>query len=82
VAGRLGRTPDDVIADYATDLADQLGGDPARLYAAARLACIAAAEEVAHPGRWRSSIRAVELCQRAAAMAESAHEDQRPGFRR
>jgi hypothetical protein len=62
-------TRDQVITDYAADLLDQLGADPARLYAAARAACIAAADEVAHPGRWRPALRAVELCQRAAVLA-------------
>lgn len=71
-APRMGRTAAEVIDDYATDVGDQLGGDPARLYAAARQACIEAAEHVAHPGQWRSALRTVELCQRAAAMAESA----------
>jgi hypothetical protein len=69
---RIGRTPAEVFDDYATDVGDQLGGDRDRLLAAARAACIAAAEEVGYPGRWRSAIRAVELCQRAAAMAEAA----------
>ena len=60
-APRSGQTADDVIAGYATDLLDQLGAGPDRMYAAARAACIAAADEVAHPGRWRPALRAVEL---------------------
>lgn len=66
-----GRTAAEVFDDYATDVADQLGGDPARLYAAARQACIEAAERVAYPGQWRSSLRAVELCRRAAEMVST-----------
>jgi len=71
-APRTGRTAEQVVDDYATDLADQLDGDRGRLYAAARQACIAAAEEVAYPGRCRSALRAVQLCQRAAAVAQPA----------
>ncbi len=69
-AHRLGRTPEDIITDYAADVLDQIGGDRARLYAAARAACIKAADSVADPGRWRSALRAVDLCQRAALLAE------------
>ena len=65
-----GRSPDEVMSDYAADVFRELGGDPDRLYAAARLACIKAAEVVAYPGRWRTSLRAVELCQRAALLAQ------------
>jgi hypothetical protein len=60
---------EEIVTDYAADLLDQLGGGPDRMYAAARAACIAAADEVAHPGRWRPALRAVELCQRAAVLA-------------
>jgi len=67
-----GQTAADVVDGYATDLLDQIGADPERLYAAARAACIEAAEEVAHPGRWRPAIRAVDLCQRAVVLATAA----------
>jgi hypothetical protein len=65
-----GRTAAEVFDDFATDVADQLGGDRDRLLAAARQACIEAAEHVAYPGQWRSSLRAVELCQRAAELVQ------------
>jgi hypothetical protein len=48
-------TREEIITAYAADLLDQLA-DPARLYAAARAACIAAADEVAHLGRWRPAL--------------------------
>lgn len=67
---RIGRGAAELADDYATDLCDQLGGDTARLFAAAREACIAAVAHVEYPGAWRSSLLAVELCQRAAQMAE------------
>lgn len=59
-----------VVDDYAIDLLDQPGGNRERLLVAARAACIAAADEVDNPGRWRPAIRAVELCQRAAELIE------------
>jgi hypothetical protein len=59
-----------VVDSYAIDLLDQLSGDYERLLAAARAACIVAADEVGSPGRWRPAIRAVELCQRAAELIE------------
>ena len=74
-------TREDVITDYAADLLDQLGAGPNRLYAAARTACFAAADEVAHPGRWRPALRAVELSQRAAVMAEQGAAPGRQGSR-
>uniref|UniRef100_UPI003F498D7B hypothetical protein n=1 Tax=Sphaerisporangium sp. CA-236357 TaxID=3240030 RepID=UPI003F498D7B len=61
---------DEVYQSFAGDLYTELEGDRDRLYAAARQACIAAAEEVAAPDRWRVGLCAVELCQRAARMAE------------
>ena len=62
-------TPDEILTDYAADLLRETGADRARLYAAAREVCISAADEVAYPALWRQSMRAVELCQRAAVMA-------------
>ena len=50
-----------VVDSYAIDLLDQLAGDRERLLAAARAACIAAADEVGSPGRWRPAIRAVPV---------------------
>jgi hypothetical protein len=70
--GIPGRTPADVLDNYATDLLDQLNGSPERVLAAARAACISAAEQVANPDRWRPAIRAVELCRRAAELADAA----------
>ena len=70
--GISGRTPADVLDDYATDLLDQPNGSPERALAAAPAACISAAEQVANPGRWRPATRAVELCRRAAELADAA----------
>jgi hypothetical protein len=55
---------------YAADLLDQMPGDRERLLAAAGAACIAAAQKVGGPGRWRPVIRAVELCRRSAGLIE------------
>jgi hypothetical protein len=68
-APRAGRTVADIVEGYAIDLLDQLDGSVPRALSAARAACLAAASEVAHPGRWRSAMRAVELCRRAAGVA-------------
>ena len=59
-----------VVDSYAIYLLDQLAGDRERLLAAARASCIAAADHVDSPGRWRPAIRAVELCQRAVELIE------------
>jgi hypothetical protein len=61
--------PDEIFADYATDLLNDLGADPARLYAAARVAAARSAENVEWPMLWRQAVCAVELCQRAAQLA-------------
>jgi hypothetical protein len=37
-----------------------------RALQAAQAACVHAAGEVAHPARWHTAIRAVELCRHAA----------------
>jgi hypothetical protein len=55
---------------YAIDLLDQLGRDRERILAAAKAACVAAADQVGSPGRWRPAIRAVQICQRAAELVE------------
>ena len=49
----------------ATDLLDQLGGDPERCLVAARSSCIAVARHVGAATAWRTGLRAVELGQRA-----------------
>lgn len=72
--GLPGRSMPEVFDDYATDLLKQLGGDHERCIAAARSACIAAAEHVDAPGLWRPGLRAVELCQRAAHLASHPEE--------
>lgn len=69
VAGsRFDPTPPQVFEDYARFLFDKLGGDRRRIYAAARQACLEAAEHVDAPGIWRVHLRAIELCRRAAVM--------------
>ncbi len=67
-----GQTPEQVFEGYAAYLLEQLGGDSSRFLAAARAACIAAAENVGWPGLWRPAMRAVELCRRAAQLTEAA----------
>ena len=62
------RSMADVVEGYAMELLDQLDGSVPRALQAARAACIAAAGEVAHPSRWRTAMRAVELCRRAAGL--------------
>lgn len=61
---------EEVIASYTSEVYEAMEGDAGRLYAAARQACIDAAEEVAFPGRWSGAIRTVDLCRRAAQRAE------------
>jgi len=46
-------------------------GEP-YLVEGARAACIAAAENVGWPGLWRPAMRAVDLCRRAAQLAEES----------
>jgi hypothetical protein len=79
-AARADRTVADVVEGYAMDLLEQLDGSVPRALSAARAACIGAASEVAHPGRWRVALRAVELCRRAAGIAAPADAAERePG---
>lgn len=61
--------PEQIFADYATDLLKDVGADPARLYAAARVVAVRSANDVEWPVRWRQAVCAVELCQRAAQTA-------------
>jgi hypothetical protein len=63
------RTRADIVEGYAMEFLDYLDGSVPRALSAARAACISAAGEVAHPGRWRTAMRAVELCRRAAGIA-------------
>jgi hypothetical protein len=67
-----GKPAADVLDDYARYLLEQTGAGPDRLMAAARQACIDAAEHVAHPGQWRPHLLAVELCRYAAQLNEAA----------
>jgi hypothetical protein len=67
--GRGGRKPADKVEGYAMELLDHLDGSVPRALSAARVAGLAAAGDVAHPGRWRTSMLAVELCRRAARLA-------------
>src|SRR6185437_7816953 len=64
---------------------DQLDGSVPRALMAAREACVSAATDVAHPGRWRTTVLAVELCRRAAGLASpeaaSAREAARAALR-
>jgi hypothetical protein len=69
VGPRADRRPADVVEGYAMELLDHLDGSVPRALAAARAACLSAAGEVAHPGRWRTAMLAVELCRRAAHLA-------------
>jgi hypothetical protein len=66
---RADRRPADLVEGYAMELLDHLDGSVPRAPSAARAACLAAASEVAHPGRWRTAMLAVELCRRAAHLA-------------
>jgi hypothetical protein len=66
---RAGRSAADIVEAYAMELLDQLDGSVPRALSAARAACISAASDVAHPGRWPVAMRAVELCRRAAGIA-------------
>jgi hypothetical protein len=66
---RADRRPADMVEGYAMELLDHLDGSVPRALSAARAACLAAAGEVAHPGRWRTAMLAVELCRRAAHLA-------------
>jgi hypothetical protein len=66
---RADRSAADVVEGYAMELLDHLDGSVPRALSAARAACLAAAGEVAHPGRWRTAMLAVELCRRAAHLA-------------
>jgi hypothetical protein len=61
-------SPQRVFEDYARFIFDELDGDRKRIYATARQACLKAAETVAAPGIWRTHLRAIELCRRAAVM--------------
>jgi hypothetical protein len=72
------RTVADVVEFYAMEFLDHLDGSVPRALSAARAACVSAASEVAHPRRWRVSLRAVELCRRAAGVA-SAERSAAPG---
>jgi hypothetical protein len=67
-APQPGRTPADRVEGYAMALLDQLDGSVPRALSAARAAALAAADEVTHPTRWRTAMRAVELCRRAAGL--------------
>jgi hypothetical protein len=69
LGARAARSPADAVEGYAMELLDHLDGSVPRALSAARAACLAAAGEVAHPGRWRTAMLAVELCRRAAHLA-------------
>jgi hypothetical protein len=75
---RADRSAADVVEGYAMELLDHLDGSVPRALSAARAACLAAAGEVAHPGRWRSAMLAVELCRRAAHLAGHDGGDPEP----
>jgi hypothetical protein len=75
---RADRSAADVVEGYAMELLDHLDGSVPRALSAARAACLAAAGEVAHPGRWRTAMLAVELCRRAAHLAGHDGEDPEP----
>jgi hypothetical protein len=68
-APRQPRTIADIVEEHAMELLDQLDGSVPRALMAAREACVSAATDVAHPGRWHTTMLAVELCRRAAGLA-------------
>jgi len=68
-APRPARTIADIVEEHAMELLDQLDGSVPRALMAAREACVSAASDVAHPGRWHTTMLAVELCRRAAGLA-------------
>lgn len=84
-APREARTIADIVEEHAMELLDQLDGSVPRALMAAREACVSAASDVAHPGRWRTTMLAVELCRRAAGLASpeaaSAREAARAALR-
>jgi hypothetical protein len=73
-----GRNPADIVEGFAMEFLDYLDGSVPRALSAARVACLSAAADVAHPARWRASMRAVELCRRAAGLL--APDDDEPGI--
>lgn len=77
---RSGRNPADLVEGYAMELLDHLDGSVPRALHAARAATMAAASDVAHPRRWKTAIRAAELCRRAAHLAghRPAEDDDEP----
>jgi hypothetical protein len=75
---RADRSAADAVEGYAMELLDHLDGSVPRALSAARAACLAAAGEVAHPGRWRTAMLAVELCRRAAHLAGHEGGDPEP----
>jgi len=84
-APRQAKTIADIVEEHAMELLDQLDGSVPRALMAAREACVSAATDVAHPGRWRTTVLAVELCRRAAGLASpeaaSAREAARAALR-
>jgi hypothetical protein len=75
---RADRSAADVVEGYAMELLDHLDGSVPRALSAARAACLAAATEVAHPGRWHTAMLAVELCRRAAHLADRGADPEPP----
>jgi hypothetical protein len=73
------RTMADAVEFYAMEFLDHLDGSVPRALQAARTACVSAASEVSHPRRWRVSLRAVELCRRAAGLTGQAEDDEADG---
>jgi prevent-host-death family protein len=68
--GIPGRTMAEVFEEYASDLLSEFGGSAKRTLAAARAVAARLPDEVGYPARWRYASLAVELCQRAAEIAD------------
>jgi hypothetical protein len=64
--------PEEVFEDYAADVLSEVGAQPERLYAAARVAALRSADNVEWPMLWRQAICTAELCRRAAEMASAS----------
>lgn len=80
--GVPGRTMHEVFEDYASYLLGEFGGSAERTLAAARGVALNLPGEVGYPARWRHASLAVELCQRAAELADGELPGSyRPGSR-
>lgn len=80
--GIPGRTMAEVFEEYASDLLGEFGGSADQALAAARAVVADGVRDVGYPARWRHTALAVELCQRAAEIADAPLPGSyRPGSR-